>query len=33
MFLSRKIAAAASGITKTVVSRYRPGLDEIDGGF
>ena len=27
------IAAGASGITKTVVSRYRSGLDEIDGGF
>lgn len=30
MFLSRKIAAGASGIIKTVVSKYRPGLDEID---
>jgi len=29
-FLSRKIAASASGITKTVVTRYRPGLDELD---
>ncbi len=29
-FLSRKIAAGASGITKTVVTRYRPGLDELD---
>jgi Mg-chelatase subunit ChlD len=30
VFLSRKIAAGASGFTKTVVSQYRPGLDEID---
>jgi len=29
-FLSRKIAAGASGITKTVVTQYRPGLDELD---
>ena len=30
IYLSRKIAAGASGIMKTVVSPYRPGLDEID---
>jgi Mg-chelatase subunit ChlD len=30
VFLSQKIAAGASGITKMVVTRYRPGLDELD---
>jgi len=30
IFLSRKIAASASGITKTIVTQYRPGLDELD---
>ncbi len=29
-YLSQKIAAGASGITRTVVTQYRPGLDEID---
>ncbi len=30
LYLSQKIAASASRMTKSVVSRYRPGLDEID---
>jgi Mg-chelatase subunit ChlD len=30
LFLSRKIAARASHMTRTVVTQYRPGLDEID---
>jgi Mg-chelatase subunit ChlD len=30
VYLSQKIAAGASGITRTAVSQYRPGLDEID---
>ena len=30
LFLSQKIAAGASGITKTIVTEYRPGLDELD---
>jgi Mg-chelatase subunit ChlD len=30
IFLSRKIAVGQTGVTKTVVSRYRPGLDELD---
>jgi len=30
VFLSQKIAASASGITKTVVTQYRTGLDELD---
>jgi Mg-chelatase subunit ChlD len=29
-YLSRKIAVGKAGIRKTVVSRYRPGLDELD---
>lgn len=29
-YLSRKIAAGARGLRKTVVANYRPGLDEID---
>jgi len=32
MYLSHKIAQGASGITKTVVTEYRPGMDEIDVG-
>ena len=30
VFMSRKIAAGASGIKKTVVTQYRPGLDELE---
>jgi Mg-chelatase subunit ChlD len=30
LFLSRKIAARASHMSRTVVTHYRPGLDEID---
>ena len=30
LFLSRKIAVGHSGVTRTVVTRYRPGLDELD---
>jgi Mg-chelatase subunit ChlD len=30
LFLSRKIAVGRAGVTKTVVTRYRPGLDELD---
>jgi Mg-chelatase subunit ChlD len=30
VYLSRKIAAGASGIKKTAVTQYRPGLDEIE---
>ncbi len=29
-YLSQKIAAGASGITRTKVTQYRPGLDELD---
>ena len=29
-YLAQKIAAGASGITRTVPTQYRPGLDEID---
>lgn len=29
-YLSRKIAAGASGIRRTKVTQYRPGLDELD---
>ncbi len=29
-YLSQKIAAGPTGITKSIVTRYRPGLDEID---
>ena len=29
-YLSQKIAVGQAGIRKTVVSRYRPGLDELD---
>ncbi len=29
-YLSQKIAAGPTGITKTIVTQYRPGLDEID---
>lgn len=29
-YLSRKIAVGQAGIRKTVVSRYKPGLDELD---
>jgi Mg-chelatase subunit ChlD len=30
MFLSQKIAVGQTGLTKTVISRYRPGLDELE---
>jgi Mg-chelatase subunit ChlD len=30
LFLSRKIAIGQSGVYRTVVTRYRPGLDELD---
>ncbi len=30
LFLSQKIAAGALGISKTLVTEYRPGLDELD---
>jgi len=30
IYLSRKIAAGASGIKKTAVTQYRPGLDELE---